>query len=138
MVLEFLVNIIQIYPKTSVVIIALAVTFLSMLVTKYLTNQAKMRDLKARQTACQKLMKDVKNDKIKMQKIQSEMMACSAEMMKMSFKPMLITFIPFLLLFYWIRGIYGGEEPILAGWFWYYLVVGLASSFLFRKILKVA
>jgi len=138
MALEFLTPIIHAYPRTSIIIIALAITFLSMLITKKFTNQIKMKELKERQKACQKLMKDVKGDMPKMQKVQADMMACSAEMMKMSFKPMLITFIPFLILFYWIRGIYGGEEPILAGWFWYYLVVGIASSFIFRKLLKVA
>jgi|WetSurMetagenome_2_1015567.scaffolds.fasta_scaffold164579_2 uncharacterized membrane protein (DUF106 family) len=137
MVLEFLINIIQAYPKTSVIFVALAVTFLSMLITKYLTNQEKMRELKARQTACQKLMKDVKGDPAKMQKIQSDMMACSAEMMKMSFKPMLITFIPFLIIFAFLRGAFA-TSTIASSWFWYYLVVGIASSFLFRKLLKVA
>jgi len=137
MALEFLTSLIQSNPKTSVIIIALAVTFLSMLVTKFLTNQEKMRELKTRQTACQKLMKDVKGDTAKMQKIQSEMMQCSAEMMKMSFKPMLITFIPFILIFTFIRGAFAGTS-ISSTWFWYYLGIGLASSFLFRKILNVA
>lgn len=137
MVLEFLVDIIRIYPRISVVVIALAVTFLSMLVTKYLTNQVKMRELKERQKACQKLLKDVKGDTAKMQKIQADMMACSAEMMKMSFKPMLITFIPFLLIFTFIRGAFTGTT-ISGTWFWYYLGIGIASSFLFRKLLKVA
>lgn len=137
MVLESLTLLIQSYPKTSVIIIALAVTFISMLVTKYLTNQIKMRELKERQTACQKLMKDAKGDTAKMQKIQQEMMACSMEMMKMSFKPMLITFIPFILIFTFIRGAFA-STAISSTWFWYYLGIGLASSFLFRKLLKVA
>ena len=137
MALEFLTSIIQIYPRASIIIIALAVTFLSMLVTKYLTDQTKMKELKARQTACQKLMKDVKGDMKKMSQIQGEMMQCSAEMMKMSFKPMLITFIPFLIIFGFIRGAYVGST-IESTWFWYYLVAGIASSFLFRKILNVA
>jgi len=137
MVLEFLTSIIKVYPKTSVIVIALAVTFLSMLVTKYLTNQARMRELKERQKACQKLMKDMKNNPEKLQKIQQEMMACSTEMMKMSFKPMLITFIPFLIIFGFISGAFAGTS-ISSSWFWYYLVVGLASSFIFRKLLRVA
>ena len=65
------------------------------------------------------------------------MMACSTEMMKMSFKPMLITFIPFLIIFGFIRGAFAGTS-ISSSWFWYYLVVGLASSFIFRKLLRVA
>ena len=130
MALEFLTSIIQSYPKTSVIILAL-------LVTKYLTNQIKMKELKERQTACQKLMKDAKGDTVKMQKIQADMMACSMEMMKMSFKPMLITFIPFIIIFTFIRGAFA--STVISGtWFWYYLATGLLSSFLFRKILKVA
>ena len=137
MVLESLTSLIQLYPRASVIVIALAVTFLSMLVTKYLTNQVKMKELKERQTACQKLLKDAKGDITKMQKIQSDMMACSAEMMKMSFKPMLITFIPFLIIFTFIRGAFAGTA-ISGTWFWYYLGVGIVSSFIFRKILNVA
>jgi uncharacterized membrane protein (DUF106 family) len=137
MALEFITSLIKLYPLVSVIILALAVTFLSMLVTKYLTNQERMRELKARQTACQKLLKDVKGDMAKMQKIQGDMMACSAEMMKMSFKPMLITFIPFLIIFTFIRGAFTGTS-IAGTWFWYYLATGLISSFIFRKILNVA
>jgi uncharacterized membrane protein (DUF106 family) len=137
MALEFLTNLIQLYPRTSIVALALAVTFVSMLVTKFFTNQIKMKELKERQTACQKLMKDVKGGVQKMQKIQQEMMSCSMEMMKMSFKPMLITFIPFIIIFTFIRGAFTGTA-ISGTWFWYYLIVGVASSFLFRKILRLA
>lgn len=137
MALEFLTEIIKLYPRASIIIIALAVTFFSMLITKKFTNQIKMKELKERQTACQKLMKDMKGDVQKMQKTQQEMLECSAEMMKLSFKPMLITFIPFLIIFMFLKGAFA-STTISGTWFWYYLVIGIASSFLFRKLLKVA
>jgi len=66
------------------------------------------------------------------------MLKLTGVMMKSSFKPMFVTIIPFLLLFAWLRGIYGGEDPLLGGWIWYYLGFSVVSSIIIRKIMKVA
>ena len=126
------------YPRASIIIIAVAITLISTLITKWLTNQEHLRSLKARQKELQAEMKKHKDNPKMLQELQSETLQITGVMMKSSFKPLLITFIPFLLLFYWIRSIYGGEPSLLGGWFWYYLVSALVSSIIFRKIFKMA
>ncbi len=131
-----IVGIIQASPKISVIIIALAVTLVSMIVTKLFTNKVKSKELKDKQKACQELMKKHKGNTVKIMEIQKELMACSMEQMKMGFKPMLITFIPFIILFGFIRKVFTGT--VISGtWFWYYLITALVASMIFRKILKM-
>ena len=122
------------YPKWSIVVIAILVTLAMTIITKYATNQERMKELKDIQKKCNITMKAHKDNPEEMAKINKEMMACSMEMMKYSFKPMLFTFIPLILLLWWIRGVY---DPILPGWIWWYIVAGIASSIILRKMLKV-
>ena len=125
------------YPRTSLIIISFLVTLVMTLITKYITDQKRMKELKEIQKTCQIKLKDHKGDLKKQSEIQAEMMKCSLEMMKFSFKPMLITFLPLILLFGWVRGIYLVTE-ISGTWFWWYLLSGLAASIILRKALDVA
>jgi uncharacterized membrane protein (DUF106 family) len=129
------IELLQQNPKISIIIIAAIVTLISSLVTKFLTDQEHLKNLKARQKKLQEELKTCKGDVCKMKEIQSEMLQITAVMMKSSFKPMFVTLIPFLMIFYWIRNIY---NPILPSWFWYYLAAGIVSSIIFRKWLKMA
>jgi uncharacterized membrane protein (DUF106 family) len=122
------------YPKESIIAISILVTLIMTLVTKKVTNQNRMKELKAIQKACQIKLKDSKGDLKKQGEIQKEMMSCSMELMKHSFKPMLFTFIPLILLIWWIRDIYTG---VLSGWIWWYIGASIISSLIFRKIFKV-
>jgi len=128
------VQLIQTYPKTSIILIATAISLISLIITKYMTDQKRMKELKERQKELTKLSKEVKNDMKKFSEINGEIMKISMEMMKHSFKPLLITLIPLLLLFVWIRSIY---DPILSSWIWYYIGAGIISSLILRKLLKV-
>jgi uncharacterized membrane protein (DUF106 family) len=125
------------YPKASVIILSFAVTLVMTIVTKYFTNQSRMKELKGIQKACQIKLKDNKGNPEKMAEIQKEMMACSMELMKHSFKPMLITFLPIIIFFWWVRGVYT-MTSLGGSWIWYYLVAGIVSSIILRKALKVA
>lgn len=95
-----------------------------------------MKELKDIQKACQIKLRDskVKGNVDEMMKIQKQMMECSMELMKHSFKPIFITFIPLIIFFWWIRGIY---TPVLPGWIWWYIISGIISSMVLRKVLKV-
>tara|TARA_B100000315_G_C14422133_1_gene516068 strand:- start:607 stop:936 length:330 start_codon:yes stop_codon:yes gene_type:complete len=107
------------------------------LVTKYFTNQTRMKELKGIQKAAQKRMKEFKDNIEEQKKIQKEIMEGSMELMKHSFKPLIITFIPLILVFWWIRGIYT-ETIIAASWLWWYIGASLISSIALRKILDIA
>jgi uncharacterized membrane protein (DUF106 family) len=102
-----------------------------MLITKYFTNQTRMKELKEIQKACRIKLKDNRYD----EKAQKQMMECSMELMKHSFKPLLISFIPLIIFFWWIRGIY---TVVLPGWLWWYIPSGIISSIVLRRALKIA
>lgn len=133
MIKEFMVA----YPRTSIVLISFLVIFAMTIVTKYFTNQRRMREIKDRQKELNKKSKEHKHDKDKMMEIQKEIFEGSMEMMKHSMRPMLFTFLPLILIFGWIRGIYT-ETAIAGSWFWWYFISGIASSIALRKILNVA
>ena len=121
-------------PKASIIILSVLVTLFMTLVTKYTTNQDRMKELKKIQKACNIKFKEHRDNPEEMAKIQKEMFACSTELMKYSFKPLLITFIPLIIFFWWIRGVY---SPVLSGWLWWYIGAGIISSIVIRKALKV-
>ena len=123
-------------PKLSIICLSVLVTLVMTVITKYFTNQKRMKELKDIQKACQIKLKDSKGDVKKQTEIQKEMMQCSMELMKYSFKPMFITLLPLLFLFVWMRGIYA-VTYIAGSWIWWYIGISIASSIVLRKILKV-
>lgn len=135
--MEIINELVRIYPFISLAIISFAVTFISTLVQKWLTNQEHMKSLKSRQKEIQKELKGCKEENL-LKELNLEMMKLTGIMMKASMKPMFVTIVPFLILFTWLRGIYdGGEVPLIAGWFWYYIGFSVVSSIALRKVLKV-
>lgn len=123
------------YPKTSIVLISFLVTLFMTLVTKFFTDQKRMKELKEVQKQCQIKIKDAQGDLKKQSEIQTERMNCSLEMMKYSMKPMLITFIPLLIVIGFLRGVY---SEVLSSWIWWYILSGMISSMILRKVLNVA
>ncbi|MBI2628795.1 DUF106 domain-containing protein [Candidatus Pacearchaeota archaeon] len=127
-------EILQKYPEASIIVLATAVSLISILITKYFTNQNRMKELKARQKELSKLSKEFRTDIKKVTEINKEIMELTMEMMKHSLKPMIITLIPLLLLFWWVGQTF---STVLPKWIWYYIIAGIASSLIFRKLLKV-
>jgi len=132
-----IIELIQANPKISVILLGIGINLIITLVTKLMTDQAKMKELKDKQNGFKIQMKNHKDNPEKLMEIQKEMLESSMEMMKHSFKPLLITLIPLLILFSWFRGIFA--ETIIANtWIWYYIGASLIASMFFRKVLKVA
>lgn len=127
-------GLLQQYAQYSLIGISLLITLAMTLVTKYFTNQKRMKELKDLQKSCQQKLKEHKNNPKELEKIQKEMMASSMELMKHSFKPMLITALPLLLVLFWIRTVYDG---VLVGWIWWYIISSVIFSIILRKLLKV-
>jgi len=122
-------------PKVSIIVIAVLITLIMTLITKKVTDQNRMKELKQIQKSCQIKIKGAKGDIKKQAEIQKEMMSCSMELMKHSFKPMVYTMIPALALLWWIRQIY---PPVLSTWLWWYIGAAILSSIIFRKVFNVA
>src|SRR3990172_1838832 len=123
-------------PKASIVVVSIFVTLAMTLVTKYFTNQDKMRELKEVQKVCQIKLKDNKGNSEEISKIQKEMMGCQMELMKESMKPLLFALLPLILLVGWLKGVYA-ETEIIKTWLWWYIGSGILSSLIFRKLLNV-
>jgi len=130
-----LISLITLYPAYSIVVLSGLVTLISSLVTKWLTNQEHLKNMKERQKQVQKDLKTCKPGDKLFEELQAELIQISMTMMKSSFKPLLVTFVPFILLLNWIRNVY---TPILPGWLWYYIISSIAFSLIYRKLLKMA
>jgi uncharacterized membrane protein (DUF106 family) len=130
-----LLNFINNYPATSIILIAAIMTLISTLVTKWLTNQEHLKQLKERQKILQKEMKNHKPGEKKWDEIQMEIFQITGKMMKSSFKPMIVTMIPFIILLGWVNRTY---SPILDHWFWYYFVAAIVFSLVYRKVFDMA
>lgn len=131
-----LLTIIQSYPRISIIIIALLVSFFISLVNYIVMDKEKMRDLKARQKKLNEEMKLHKGDTQKMMELQKQMLSHAGENFKSSLKPMLITTIPILVVFSMVRGAFA-QTVIVSTWYWYYLVTAIAGSLVFRKVFKL-
>ncbi|MEK6933617.1 MAG: EMC3/TMCO1 family protein [Nanoarchaeota archaeon] len=130
------IELIQQYPKISIVVLASLVSFLISLVNYFVLDKEKMRDLKAKQKALQEEAKKHKDNPQKMMDIQKEIMPLSLEMMKHSFKPLLITMIPIIIFFGYLKQWYA-PTIIAKSWIWWYIGGSIASSMIFRKLLKL-
>jgi uncharacterized membrane protein (DUF106 family) len=132
MIAEF----VQSYPRTSIILLGLIISLFISLVNYFVLDKEKMRNLKERQKAIQKEMKDHKDNPQKLMELQKEMLSQAGETMKHTLKPMLITFIPVLLIFGFMRGLFAPTE-VAKTWFWWYIGSSFAGSILFRKLLKL-
>ena len=108
------------------------------LINYFFLDKDKLKEIKDKQKSLQEQMKKHQKDgnSEKMMELQKEMFSGMGEMFKHSLKPMLITFVPILLFFSFLKGAYT-ETSIASSWFWYYLITALATSMIFRKILKL-
>jgi len=132
MVLEL----IQLYPRTSIIVLALAVSFFVSLVNYFFLDKKRMHEIKARQKTIQDEMKLHKDNPAKVMELQKEMFSHVGESFKHSFKPMLITLIPILFIFAFFRKEFLATE-IAKSWIWYYIGSSIVGSMIFRKILKL-
>jgi uncharacterized membrane protein (DUF106 family) len=133
--IEPLVNLMRENPVASIIVISIIINFIILMVTKFFTDQGRIKELKAKQKEFNKALKEVKGDMNKTLEIQKKAMEHSLELMRHSFRPLLITMLPLLLFFWWIKEIF---SPVLSGWIWYYLVASIIASIILRKILDVA
>lgn len=131
-----IIELIQAYPKISVILIGLAITLFITIVNYFVLDKARLHEIKARQKAIQEEMKHYKDDANKVMELQKEMMGHVGETMKHSLKPMIFTAIPILVIFLFIKGIYA-ETTLEKTWFWWYIGSSIIGSIVFRKLFKL-
>jgi uncharacterized membrane protein (DUF106 family) len=134
-------------PSIDIAILALIGALFTTLVNKFLSDQVKIKALRAEMKTLQKKVREMmKKDPKKAQALQGEIMKKNLENMKHAMNPkiMIITMIPMLFLFFFIRTNYAhfGEFLNLGfttfGWLGSYFVFSIFMSIALKKILDVA
>ncbi|RME53077.1 DUF106 domain-containing protein [Candidatus Woesearchaeota archaeon] len=108
MVLDFLLDpllgpLLLLPPWLGILIIASVISVLVTVAYKYLTDQERMRTLKAEMKQLQQDMKRFKDDPKKLMEVQSKLMPKNLEYMRHSFRPTLFTMIPIIIIFGWLN-----------------------------------
>jgi len=127
-------NFIQTNPRVGLMILSFIVTLFITIVTHFMTDKKRMRELKDKQKFLREEMKKNKGNPQKVMELNKQMMEDLPEQMKQSFKPMIITIIPLLILFKWLKGTFA---DILPGWIWYYIGFSMVFSIILRKVFKL-
>ncbi len=132
-----------------VLIISLLLSLLMVIITKVLTNQDEIKKAKREMKFYQEKIKKAQNsgDKEAVSKLSNDMLKASGKQMKQSMKPMFASLIIFVVALGWLAAEYGElliampvSLPFLGpelNWFWWYLIIVLPTSFIFRKMLGV-
>lgn len=134
--MESIIQLIQIYPRISIIVFALIVSFFISLINFFVLDKERMHEIKKKQKDLQAQAKLHKDNPEKLMQINKEMMEHAMESMRHSFKPMLITMIPIIFLFTFLKNSYAGTS-ISGSWFWYYLIASIFGSIIFRKLFKL-
>ncbi|PIN90843.1 hypothetical protein COU60_00680 [Candidatus Pacearchaeota archaeon CG10_big_fil_rev_8_21_14_0_10_34_76] len=130
------IELIQTYPRSSIVLISLIVSFFISLVNYLILDKDRLREIKRKQKELQIRMKEHKNNPTKQMELSKEMMSHTGEQLRHSFKPMLITFVPVIVAFWWIKDVFA-ETTIEGTWFWWYIISAIVFSLLLRKLFKL-
>lgn len=126
------------YPRTSIILIAVLISFFISLVNYFVMDKEKMCEIKLRQKEMQEKIKhhQSKGEHEQAMKVQTEMLSTMGETFKHSLKPMLITTIPIIVVFGLMKNAYVTTD-IAGSWFWWYLGAAIVGSMAFRKLLKL-
>jgi len=96
-------------PLLAIIILALFVSIMVILITKFMTDQALMKKLKEDIKDYQKQSKESKANPAKAMELQKKSMELNMKYMTHSLKPTIITFIPIILIFSWMSATFAFE-----------------------------
>jgi len=121
-------------------IIVFIITFITVLIQKYGTDQAELKKLKEEQKILQEEMKKYKDHPEKLMELQKKSFEFMPRTMDLTMKPIIYTAIPFVLFFRWFNDYFINSPFKFFGfisWFWFYFLASLLFNTLLRKIMKV-
>ena len=93
-----------------IIILSLMISLIIIVITKYTTNQALMKNMKDDIKNYQKQIKELKNEPAKAMELQKKAMEANMKYMTHSLKPTIITFIPIILIFGWMSSTFAYES----------------------------
>jgi len=119
--------------RISIVVLSFFVTLFITIVTYYMTDRVRMKELKDKQKRLRKEIKQYRDNPQKMMELNKQMMEDMPEQLKHSFKPMLITMLPIIIIFDWLRSTFV-LTAIAKTWFWWYIGSSIVFSMTLRKM----
>ena len=132
---------IKAHLEIGMTLIVLAISGITTLVQKHMTDQEYIKSLKAQQKDIQKRAEEYKEHPEKMLEVQKELGPLTLELMRVNMRPIMFTGIPFILLFRWFYDLFTAiGNPHLFGffsWFWFYFLFSIIFGSILRKVLKV-
>lgn len=126
-------ELIQTNPRIGIIVLSFIVTLAITIVTYFMTDREKMKEIKDRQKSLKEEMKKYRDNPEKMMELNKRMLEEMPEQFKHSLKPMLVTIIPLLILFGWLRATFSATE-IASTWIWWYIGSSIIFSIFIRKI----
>ncbi len=126
-------ELIQSNPKISIIILSFIVTLFITIVTYFMTDREKMKEIKDKQKALRLDMKKFKDNPEKVMQLNKQMLEDMPEQLKHSFKPMIVTMIPLIIFFGWLRATFA-TTSISSQWLWWYIGSSLVFSIIIRKV----
>ena len=126
-------DLIQTNPIIAIIILSFFVTIFITVVTYYMTDRVRMKELREKQKALRLEIKKYRDNPAKMMELNKQMMEDMPEQLKQSFKPMIVTIIPLLILFAWLKSTFDGTT-IASSWIWWYIGSSMVFSIMSRKV----
>jgi len=118
----------------------LLITFITVLVQKYGTDQVSLKKLKEEQKILQEEMKKYRDSPEKMLELQKKSFEFMPKTMDLTMKPLIYTAVPFVLFFRWFQDYFLNVDYKFLGvlsWFWFYFILSILFNSILRKLMKV-
>jgi len=119
--------------RISILVLSFLITLFITIITYYMTDRERMKELKDKQKALRVEIKKHRDNPQKMMELNKKMIEDMPEQLKHSFKPMLITMIPIIIIFAWLRSTFA-LTTIAKTWFWWYIGSSIFFSIILRKV----
>lgn len=125
------------------IIIVALFSLITVLIQKYGTDQATLKEIKKEQKIIQEETKKYKDHPEKLLELQKKQLEFIPRTMEITMRPMIYTIIPLVLFFRWFTDYFSVIVPPykffgFMTWFWFYLIFTIIFSTIFRKVFNVA
>jgi len=117
------------------------ISFITMLVQKYGTDQETLKKMREEQKFMREEMKKYKDNPEKILELNKKQLEDMPKLFEITMKPLIYTFVPFVLFFRWFNDYFSATGFKFFGFFffiWFYIILSIIFSSIWKKILKVA
>ncbi len=132
-----------------VTMVSLGLSFMLSLLYRFLTNPDEMKRIKKEMKFYKEKSSEAQKagDKAKANEYMKDMMKASQQQFKQNMKPMMASMLVFFIVLGWMHSTFASvlvQLPVTIpfagndlGWFWWYILITIPCTMLFRKLLGV-